>query len=424
MRRCPFSENIDRRIVVAPMRDATVRARPYTVPQGDRLIETSTHRTQLGRREPHANMVHNRSRLAGHMVQRVHKRRKAQIRDFAAPQGFHALEVQRLQGNEVVVCTEIMRQLPMERPALVSHVFMHAAQMALGLPPIAGALLLSSQSAIRLRKVFQGFLQRLRSEVFDAITAGEIRCQPKVKACAVTCHDSVDGLRFNEAGEVHGQVAKRVTLDSHRLDGPFDVSGLGKLIDDRTDLQAIPVEQLPASLRQSERLGLANLAESRRADAPRCFLCRAYLYVGKEPLVACINALRNILDRLRAKLFPPGVLCQFLQFCQMGVHRVQRDIFLIAAVVAFVQGDHVVVDGTTNVNLPMQLPRALVAIELVLKCLAHYFTPSRLACSRIVISSLAVMLMPDFFARASNKRFASRLRRRLVARGFVFIPRV
>ena len=48
------------------------------------------------------------------MMQDLHKRAKAQVGDFAAPQGFHALEVERLQTPCVVLGTEIVRQLPVE----------------------------------------------------------------------------------------------------------------------------------------------------------------------------------------------------------------------------------------------------------------------------------------------------------------------
>ncbi len=78
-----------------------------------------------------------------------------------------------------------------------------------------------------------------------------------------------------------------------------------------------------------------------------------------------------------------------------------------------------VVNGTADVNLPVQPLAVLAAIQLVLEGLAHrYFTPSRLACSRIITSSLAVMLIPDFSANALKRRLASRLSLRLVACGF------
>lgn len=48
----------------------------------------------------------------------------------------------------------------------------------------------------------------------------------------------------------------------------------------------------------------------------------------------------------------------------------------------------------------------------------HHFTPSRLACSRIITSSRAVMLMPDLSASSRKSRLASGVRRRLVACGF------
>lgn len=78
MRRCPFSENIDGRVQVSLVRGATIRARPHAVSQGDGLVDAPTRRTQLGRREPWANVLDDGACCAGDLVQDVHERSKAQ----------------------------------------------------------------------------------------------------------------------------------------------------------------------------------------------------------------------------------------------------------------------------------------------------------------------------------------------------------
>ena len=95
---------------------------------------------------------------------------------------------------------------------------------------------------------------------------------------------------------------------------------------------------------------------------------------------------------------------------------------LIPSIVALVQSNGFIVNCAANVDKMMQSLCALVSIELILERLAHcYCMPSRLACSRIIISILADMLMPDFSASANKSRLASRVSVMLVE-SFLFIP--
>ena len=91
MRRCPFSENIDGRVVVSPVRGSTVWARPRPVSERDSLVEAATSRAQFRGREPPADMLHNCPSFVGNMVQSIDKAGKSQVGHFTAPQGFHTL---------------------------------------------------------------------------------------------------------------------------------------------------------------------------------------------------------------------------------------------------------------------------------------------------------------------------------------------
>ena len=65
MRRCPFSENIDRSVVVSLVGSATIRTRPHAVSQGDRLVDAAACQAQLRGREPCTDVLHNGSRFTG-----------------------------------------------------------------------------------------------------------------------------------------------------------------------------------------------------------------------------------------------------------------------------------------------------------------------------------------------------------------------
>ena len=426
MRRCPFSENIDRRVEVALVCRAAVWARPHAGSERDVFVDPPAHRAQFGRGEPCVDVMHDSACRAGNVMQNINKAGKAKVRHFAAPQRFHATQVERFQRNEVVLRAEFACQRPMKRLPLVRHTLVDTVQMLSGLPPIMGALLLVRQLAVGLRNRPQAVFEGLWCLMLSPITAGEIRRQPKVKACAFTCHDSDNGLFVNDTREVDVHVPKRIAFDGHRFDGAVNLSGLGVLIDRRANLETIPVKEFPAGLCQRERLRIPYFAEGGRANASGGLFGCTGLDVRKEGLIAFVDARGDLLDRLGAKLLPPGVLGQLLQLGKMCLQRVEREMLLVHPVVAAMQSDAMVVYGTTNVNLAMQPFVALTTIQFVRERLAalHYVIPSRFACSRMVISSLDVMLMPDFSASASNRRLASVLSRKLVAFGFFSILQV
>ena len=247
------------------------------------LVDEVTGRAQLGRGEPRGNMLYNCARLRCHVMQRLHEGAKAQVRHLAPPQRFHALKVQGLQADGVVRGTQVVGQFPMKSMAHVGHLLVHAGQVLLGPCPIRRPLPFARQGAVGCRKCSQCLSERLGGVLLAAVSAREIRGQPKVKACAFTCHDSADGLRHDDAREVHIQIAQGIPLDGHRLDGAFKVARPGKLVDRGADTQAIAAQQLPACLRQGERFGMADVAKGGRPT--RCAVlpaCRARTFWKKR----------------------------------------------------------------------------------------------------------------------------------------------
>jgi len=77
----------------------------------------------------------------------------------------------------------------------------------------------------------------------------------------------------------------------------------------------------------------------------------AILQVLKEALIAPVNPFNDVLDGLRAKGRPPNVFWQFLELGNMSFQAVRRKIFSVHAIVSFVEGNAMLMDDTTNVNL-------------------------------------------------------------------------
>jgi len=296
---CPLPVDIGGRVVVSAVRRATPFAGPHAIPQGDMVIDMPTDRAQLRRGKPRVDMMDHRPGLRGDVMQDLHKRPKAQIGNFAAPQGFHALKVQCYQGDVDVRSTECRGQIPVEGMAEMSDPFVHTGKVLLGTAAVVRALALVRQRSIGVRNTTQRLFERLWRMVLRPITPREIGRQPKVKACAFTRHGSVDGFRDNATREIHVQVTKPITLDGDRFDGPRDVAGLRKLVDGRAETEAIATKELPSRLFQGKRFGMADLAKGGRTNLVGGRVGLAILQVLKEALIAPVDPFNDVLNGLR-----------------------------------------------------------------------------------------------------------------------------
>jgi len=77
----------------------------------------------------------------------------------------------------------------------------------------------------------------------------------------------------------------------------------------------------------------------------------AILQVLKEALIALVNPFNDALNSWRSKYRPPSVFWQSLKLGNMRFQAVRRKIFAVHAIVSFVEGNTMVMDDTTNVNL-------------------------------------------------------------------------
>jgi hypothetical protein len=232
----------------------------------------------------------------------------------------------------------------------MGHAAMDTGKMLLSFVAIVGAFHLARELAMGLGNLAQAPLERLWSLVLRTIMICQIGRQSKVKACAVTCHGSIDRLMIQKAGKVHVQLSERSTFDRYRFDAAFDGSRLGVLVCRAANPQAVAPQQLPPGLRQGERLGLGDLAQRGWTNLARGFPGFAVLHVLKETLIAFVNTHDEVLDSLRAKLTPPGIFGKLLELGNVGFQWVQRQILFIQAIVTATKSYRVVMDSSTNVN--------------------------------------------------------------------------
>jgi hypothetical protein len=139
-------------------------------------------RVQFRRGKPVVNVMHTRSSLRGDMRQDLQECAKTQVRDFAPPQGLHAMEVQRLQDDRILSLTELMRQVPMERLAQMSYPPIDTGQIGLRPSLTVRTVPFAGQLAAGLGNALQPLLERLWRVSLGAIAASEVEdISPKSK---------------------------------------------------------------------------------------------------------------------------------------------------------------------------------------------------------------------------------------------------
>ena len=97
--------------------------------------------TELTGRKPLVDMVHHRASLRSDLMQDADEIAKAQIRDFAPPQRFHPLQVERFEHDAVILRTELLRQIPVERLTHMGDTLVDAGQRLSGSSAVVGAAL-------------------------------------------------------------------------------------------------------------------------------------------------------------------------------------------------------------------------------------------------------------------------------------------
>ena len=156
--RRPFLLDIDSGVAVPLMRDAAGCTGPDPITERDMLVDVSTRGTQCGTRKPAATCCTNVPVLAATWCRMSDEAGKAQVRHLAAPQGFHALQVQGFQADDVVLPAQVVRQLPVKRLADMGHPAMDPRQVLVGLVAIARAFLLAGELPVGLARALRLFL--------------------------------------------------------------------------------------------------------------------------------------------------------------------------------------------------------------------------------------------------------------------------
>lgn len=91
----------------------------------------------------------------------------------------------------------------------------------------------------------------------------------------------------------------------------------------------------------------------------------------EERLIAAVESLDNILCRLRPELFPVPIFRHTLQFCQMCLHPVCRNVLSADPVVPFLQSKKMVPDLACDLDHLIEVLRTICCVQLIFIGFTH-----------------------------------------------------
>lgn len=355
-------------VVVAVMDDATTGANPTPIRQFQ-LLDMPAIGTGLRRRIEAVNQMNNFAFGGCNILQDAHKLGARQVIHFAPPHGLHPLHSKVFKEQIVVPVRQLMCQLEEPIAATVDHALIDTCDSPPRLVPVARTFALARHTALRLAQFIKRLVIVQRGLNLLPVRCGEESLQTKIKTCAVTCHGLIALVDFFLHHKVEVEIAQRVALDCDRLDARGNVTTLAVLIDLALNVDAVAFKQFPTSLLKREGSVLLDLLERgwRGLDLA--------LKIAKEQLVSAVNALCNVLNRLRTNQLPMSIAGQLLELGQMLHQCVSMQVLAGQPVIAPMKRDAVVVNQARNVNLLMQMLILFCAVQLELVGLGqnHWF---------------------------------------------------
>jgi hypothetical protein len=369
--RCPAVFDVDRRVVVSIDREATI-AIQNSISQGE-VMTLPTSRTGFCRWRKAINFDDVFAALEGHPFQDRQEAAKAQITHFATPQGFHALQVQVLKIQHIVLITQPMRQLEMMVAPFVGDVGAVLCQRSPRSFVAVRAFDFTRKLAVQLAGFADTLREKLRAGIGSTFIIGQEGFEAKVEAAAFTRAGFANDPLLNHA-EDQPQPPDGIAFDGERFDFAAHLAMFHKFVDRSVNRDGVILNPI-ARLRESEGRVFLRLPE----------LGSAFGKSSEKALVGIVHTPTDILAGLRVQILPQGKALGVAQFQDMVIHPSQRNVLLREAIVAPLQGDEVVPDRRRDKNLVSQLAIFFIAaIQAVLVGFAdfdyacHALTPTRL----------------------------------------------
>jgi hypothetical protein len=325
-------------------------------------MDMPTIRTSLGRGIPAVNTKDNLALFVGNVLENAHELTASQVTHLAPPKSLHTLHRQVFKEEMIKRIGQFVGKLEEPIAALIHDRLMDSSDNHLGFLPAAREFnftrkvllgdLEFSHSLTKVQRTFNVFSNIGNQESFHT----------KVEPGAVTRPELIALVDFFLYHKVEPEIAKTVPFDRDRLDVGWNIARLAEFVDHTLNANLVTLKQFPTCLLERERTILFDLLKAWGCGTHLVLV----LEVAKEKLIAFVNALNNILNGLGTYEIPMSVLSKLLQLGDVLHQDKLVQTLASKLVVATMQGNAVVIDQPSDVDLSVQKLILFLAIELEL----------------------------------------------------------
>ena len=154
-------QNVYRSVDISIVVRTTFRTCPLSIRERKILVVMSTIRTRLRCRSPLSDLTELTIMFETLELQYLNKLPEGKVGNFAAPEAFHALKVQRLSDDKVKSPTQVRGKFEMPISTLIRNFAIQPHKFSDSTPPIVRTFDFTRKAFVEFAKFGQGLFQEL-----------------------------------------------------------------------------------------------------------------------------------------------------------------------------------------------------------------------------------------------------------------------
>ena len=333
------------------------------------MVTTITAR--LRRRDPASNLDKNLTVLGTLLLQYLQELVKGVVRDFATPQAFHTVKVQRFKAKSVKLGAKFISKFPLPIKPLTRNLPVESCQSTGHTIPIARTFDFARECLIQGAEFLQGLLEKLRGVYLVPFVAGEECLVSIVKPCALTRLGFGFGIVNIFTRKVYPVVAAPVAFDGDRFNEAFEVAVFmeRKPRPYAVDLDAVSLKCITC-LRERHRVVFVARLDFRSTDFAFRESCFSVFDILKKCVLGFAIPQYNILHNLTRQVCPVRFRPLF-EFGDMFVESRRRYVFTKQATIPARQQQDMQVDTPHIINHVAELDDVLLRLKFEAISFSH-----------------------------------------------------
>ena len=275
-------------------------------------------------------------------LQYLNKLVEGEVGNFASPQAFHAVKVQRLGGDQVKPSTQVSGKFGVPVAALVGNFTIEPCEIMHRTPPVPRPFDFSAECLVEFSELFQDVFQELRRlYLLTRVEREKSVFHTEVHAYALTCSSNGFGCEIvsNDIKPIRANAIAK-DLDIADVTIPIAVMVIQDVSTDKYELLFACVPFFEGQTDRPFREFVARL-ELRRTVASFTFKLRQPTESLEKTLVSGIQSDNHCVQRV-ARYPRPVLLGAFQQLRQVRLQAIPSGVFPVDAVIAFFQLQEVV----------------------------------------------------------------------------------